>query len=131
MTMAAQRGHVQVVRLLIKYGAKVDALTPNSMAPLHAAVTSFNVQQQPELVHMLLNAGANVNAPCAVGSPLLGAAANNRLELVRLLIAAGADLDAAAALDSPACCERAEPTAGSSTGWPRPSGTGPNRRRGR
>ena len=79
--LAAQYGHTEIAKLLLEYGADVDAKSPviNNMTPLHLAVwrghKRLHVKPMPELVQeygvyhllpemprFLLEHGADVNA---------------------------------------------------------------------
>ncbi len=71
-------------------GTNVNLTATNSMrvAPLHAAVAA----RQPEIVKVLVQAGADVNQVQQQGwRPLHGAAQNGDEETVKLLLEAGAD----------------------------------------
>jgi len=105
---AARHDHVEVARLLVEAGAKVDAREANGITPLLMAISSDNV----EVAHFLLSRGANVNAQDWYGRTPLWEAVNVRnlyvhnstfrngidrapvLGLIEALIAAGADVNA-------------------------------------
>lgn len=83
-------GRDAVARRLILAGADVQAFSTNAVGnqPLHAAIAG---EQALELVHALLEAGADVNAVAAGGvTPLHLAAAYGHDELVAVLRAHGA-----------------------------------------
>ena len=85
-----------LVETLIAQGADVKARSRNGMhnTPLHAAAAGRN----RDAVRVLLEHGAEVNAPQEGGWTALHAAAQNGdAEMVRLLIAAGADVKMRAA----------------------------------
>jgi ankyrin repeat protein len=89
-------GHAATAGLLIERGADIEAVSRNRMTvrPLHSAVAG----RDPESVRVLLDAGADVNAPSHAGfTPLLDAAQNGDREIVEMLLADGAD--ASASLD--------------------------------
>lgn len=79
-----------VVKLLLKSGAKMDLHTDGEDAPLAAAIKAGNL----EIVINLLNAGSDVNMNFgSFGSPLVAACKEGSLEMAKLLIEAGADLN--------------------------------------
>jgi len=95
--LAAFMGHRQAAEALLEMGADLSALSKNQMAnqPLHAALAG---KTDRELVQMLLERGADVNARGASGvTPLHLAASRGDGVLCDLLIHNGAD--AAAKMD--------------------------------
>jgi len=83
-------GRDLVVQLLIELGADINQKSANNLgvAPLHSAVAGNHL----EIVKMLLNAGAYVNARQNGGfTPLHSAAQNNNAEMINLLLEFGAD----------------------------------------
>ncbi|MBI1927365.1 ankyrin repeat domain-containing protein [Candidatus Poribacteria bacterium] len=87
-------GHNKYVSLFINAGANVNlpmpsgAQTPAGHTALHQAADSNN----PEAVHLLIQAGADVNQPNQSGeTPLHIAAAQSNQEIVEVMIAAGAN----------------------------------------
>lgn len=56
MHEAASVGQVEKLQLLVDSGASVNAATVDNMTPLHDAC----IQDHPECVRVLLNAGAQV-----------------------------------------------------------------------
>lgn len=94
--LAAFFGHPELARYLLDREAPVDARSTNAMknTALHAAAAGAKI----ELVKLLLEAGANVNATQEGGWTALHAAAQSgNREMVELLVAAGADLKLRAA----------------------------------
>jgi uncharacterized protein len=92
--LAAHFGHTNTVRWLLGAGADVHALSRNNLAnqPLHAAAAG---QAPVELLTLLLDAGADVNATQRGGfTPIQATAQNGDLEATQLLLARGADIHA-------------------------------------
>ena len=95
--LAAFFGQPEAARLLITQGAEVDALSTNSTAntPLCAALAGTG---NADIVVLLLDAGADVNARASHGvTPLHLAASRGVDSLIRTLITRGAN--AAARMD--------------------------------
>lgn len=89
--LAAAFGTPEVVQLLLEKGASVDAVSQNAQKnqPLHAVVA---LSRNPQIVQMLLAAGADPNARQTAGfTAIYSAAAANRRDLVHILIAHDAD----------------------------------------
>jgi ankyrin repeat protein len=83
-------GHKEVAQALLNQGAEVNAVTENAMKnqPLHAAAAG----RRADIVALLLERGANVNAKQHGGWTALHAAAQNGdLEMIQTLLANGAD----------------------------------------
>ncbi|XP_065901976.1 CARD- and ANK-domain containing inflammasome adapter protein-like isoform X2 [Dysidea avara] len=88
---AANRGHAEVVELLIRLGADVSAVEKNQSSPLHIAASYGHV----EVVELLIRLGADVSAVDKnQHTPLHIAAFNGRIEVVELLIRLGANVSA-------------------------------------
>jgi ankyrin repeat protein len=88
--LAAHYGHADVVSLLLHNNAPVDLRSANQMAntALHAALAG----RRANVVPVLLDAGADVNARQHGGwTALHAAAANGDRALVELLLSRGAD----------------------------------------
>ena len=75
--VAAENGHLEIVRLLLESGANV-----NSRCPLSRAARCGDI----EIVEELLKAGANVNDEYYIMSPLGSAASYGHLEIMKLLL---------------------------------------------
>jgi len=88
---AARKGHVEIIKLLIRYKARVNARDPKRSTALHFAA-QFNHAQA---ITLLLKAGGKPNAIDKFGStPMMGAAKNGHLEAVEALLENGADINA-------------------------------------
>jgi uncharacterized protein len=90
LALSAYFGQPQTARLLLAAGADLHAVSENDNrnTPLHAAVAG----KQQELVELLIEAGADVNAQDGRGwTPLNLAAHEGSVGLVSTLLAAGAD----------------------------------------
>ncbi len=98
---AAEAGHAELVRLLLRKGALVDARQPgttriNAGTALQLAAARGDV----DMVEMLLAAGADVDAPPAPHggrTALQAAAEGGHLTVLQLLLGADADVNAAPA----------------------------------
>ena len=89
LNFAAQKGHWQIVQLLLEAGTR----TRDGRTPLHIAAANGN----SEVVKLLLEAGAAPNG-CEHEfgrTALHWAAENGRLRIVKLLLEAGADKEVA------------------------------------
>jgi ankyrin repeat protein len=90
LALAAYFGHPAIVKFLLDEGADVNQVAENPIriAPIHAAVSNKDL----ETVRLLIENGADVNAPQQKGfTPLHGAAGNGSVEIMDLLLAHGAD----------------------------------------
>ena len=93
--LAAFFGHPAIVAALLSAGANITERSNNTMSnmPLHAGVVSRNL----ELIKLLVECGAPVNARQHGGwTPLHAAAQNGDVEIARLFIEHGADVNARA-----------------------------------
>jgi len=87
---AAFFGKPEAAKMLLEYGAAVDAYTRNPFAnqPLHAAAAGRHI----EVCRVLIAAGADVNATQHGGfTPLHEAAQHGDVEMVELFLSAEAD----------------------------------------
>ncbi len=90
--LAAHFGSLAVIRTLLSNGASHRAVSDisNGNQPLQAAAAG----RQGDAAGLLLEVGADVDAPSEVGfTALLSAAANGDVELTRILLEAGAKVD--------------------------------------
>jgi hypothetical protein len=85
-----RRADVEGVRETIRRMSNLNTISANGMSPLMQATTAAN----PEIVRILLNAGASVECANPVGRTALSIAAQNGLpEVCEMLIEAGASLE--------------------------------------
>lgn len=85
---AASANRVEVIRMLVEAGARLDAQDETGMTPLHAAA----FWGRRDAAGALLEAGADLHARDHFGdTPLHAAAIRNRPGLVEYLIQQGAD----------------------------------------
>ncbi|KAJ7832151.1 ankyrin repeat-containing domain protein [Mycena olivaceomarginata] len=87
LTLAAEQGHLDIVRLLVKNGANLN-LQGNRGTALSAASGRGHV----EIVHLLLDHGADINLQGEFGTPLEAASSKSRTDIVRFLLKHGADV---------------------------------------
>ena len=81
--------HLNVIKLLIKSGANVNARDRNKKTPLHLA----SDMDQLEIVSLLIKSGVNMNARDVNGeTPLHGACYKSQLEVVNCLLKNGANI---------------------------------------
>ena len=90
LTVAARKGHTEIVRLLVDAGADKESRDANRWtALLHAAAGGHT-----EIAGLLLDAGADKDVCNGFGkSALLLATENGRTEISRMLVDGGADTD--------------------------------------
>ena len=85
LMMAALKGDLDGVQLLLEHGAKVNQ---TGWSPLHYAATGLN----PQVVQLLLSRGAELDAGSPNGTtPLMMAAQYGSEDSVKLLLDSGAD----------------------------------------
>jgi ankyrin repeat protein/tRNA A-37 threonylcarbamoyl transferase component Bud32 len=92
LTRAVTTGKKEIVDLLIKRGANVDAMSTKKKTPLMVAVE----KNLPEIVELLLKAEANPNLQDNTGDTAMWYAIfSSRIDIVQMLIAYGANLNLA------------------------------------
>lgn len=92
---ASERGHLNIVKLLLDRGAEVNA--PPSPVAGRTALQAAARGGFGAIVHLLLSLGAQANAPSARYkgiTALQGACLQGNLEIVELLLRSGADVQA-------------------------------------
>lgn len=99
--VACKKGHERVVRLLLDYGAEVNARSEDVYAgrtPLYYTCDSNgNEAQRVIIARMLIDSGADVKiSKGELGTALHGACRNGNLDLATLLIENGANVNAQA-----------------------------------
>ncbi|KAJ3100510.1 hypothetical protein HDU96_010304, partial [Phlyctochytrium bullatum] len=78
----AEKGHVQVLNILLAHGASCEAYDRRGCTALYLAASNGH----SECIHALLNAGANVNARAFDGkTPLMAANDGGHLDAARIL----------------------------------------------
>ena len=86
--------NIEIVELLLKRGAEVDARDEDGKTPLHWAIrTIWNRDLAPQLMRLLLNYGADPAAKNIYGDSSLHMT-RGKVELARLLLDSGADAGA-------------------------------------
>ena len=86
--LAAQHGHIDVIRQLLQAGAGIEAANGNSLTPLGIAT----VHGRAPAMKMLIENGANVKTEiCGYGSLICAAVWHGRKDAVQVLIDAKAD----------------------------------------
>lgn len=93
LTVAAIRGEARRVEALLRWGADPDGAGWLGLTPL--AATMRRCAAAPEVVYILLRAGADIETRSGIGAtPLMLAHQTGRADLVELLLAFGADPEA-------------------------------------
>jgi ankyrin repeat protein len=92
MTLAAEVGNADMLKLLLEAGANADSPNPEGQTALLAVARTGNV----EAAQILLQHGATVDAKEKWGgqTPLMWASARRHPQMMELLIANGADVNA-------------------------------------
>lgn len=91
LMLASERGHQEIVRLLLEAGADVNVRPEGGPTALILAANRGHTR----IVNTLLQNGADVNARNEFGAtPLINAAARGYREIVELLLSHGADTSA-------------------------------------
>ena len=94
--VAAQYQQLEIVRLLVKHGAEVNAVNRGLSTPLHRVM--WNQHQRIELVEFLVEHRANVNAKDGIGNNILNWAFRwdqDAMPILDLLLRNGADVNQA------------------------------------
>jgi len=86
-------GNADIVRILLDSTVAVPTKMDNSEPIISWTFRQTRSKQLPEIIALLLKAGADVNARDTLGQTALFAASSNP-ELIKPLLAAGADLEA-------------------------------------
>jgi ankyrin repeat protein len=100
LTVAAEKGYVEIVELLLKAGAAVNNVKEKINRPLSRS-EELTIQdpliravRYPTIVTMLIGAGANLNATDREGNtPLIKALRVKAIPTVKILIDSGADIN--------------------------------------
>ncbi|XP_022237468.1 serine/threonine-protein phosphatase 6 regulatory ankyrin repeat subunit A-like [Limulus polyphemus] len=88
--LCVERGHVEMVQLLLKWGCSINQYDPTGQTPLHIAASHGRIC----MVDLLLKNRANVKAVTNYGHTALHLAAQQpSLEIVKMLVEAGSDLE--------------------------------------
>jgi ankyrin repeat protein len=91
---AAEKGHTDILSLLLKHGADVNVRDLIGNTPLHQA----SVQGKVGAGRFLLDHGADINTrACSKITPLFAAVRNGHVEFARMLLERGAAMDVSAA----------------------------------
>lgn len=89
---AAANGHLEIVKVLIKAGANIEAKSIYRVTPLHAACSVLNNEA---VIEVLLKARANIEAKTSSGAtPLHIAAAYRCRKNIKMLLLHGANAKA-------------------------------------
>uniref|UniRef100_L2FGK8 Ankyrin repeat domain-containing protein 52 n=1 Tax=Colletotrichum fructicola (strain Nara gc5) TaxID=1213859 RepID=L2FGK8_COLFN len=89
LEIACKKGHREIVRMLLEWGASIDVAGSRGRTPLNAASENGHL----DVVKLLLDKGADITVPNSDGwTPLNTASDNGHLDVVKLLLAKGADI---------------------------------------
>jgi ankyrin repeat protein len=89
--LAANCGHIEVARILLRYNADRNPQNTTGLTPLHLASRAGH----PEVVRLLLEHGVDANTQDSAGKTSLHkASANGYHDVARLLLEHGVDVDA-------------------------------------
>ena len=96
LMIAAHEGNLLSVKLLLEKGADVNLGDEQGWTPLMKSVYNFDMQHgHPDVMQVLIDAGANIEAPIGYGvRPLMLAAGYGETTLVEVLLEAGAEVTA-------------------------------------
>ncbi|XP_043555866.1 ankyrin repeat and SOCS box protein 12-like [Chiloscyllium plagiosum] len=90
LRLAASKGHVSCLEILLRYGAEVDSLDVKAQTPLFTAVSGRHLH----CVRALLRAGANPNGSIYNNcSPVLTAAREGDMDILQALLEYGAEVN--------------------------------------
>ncbi|GCB72330.1 ankyrin repeat and SOCS box protein 12a [Scyliorhinus torazame] len=90
LRLAATRGHLKCLEVLLAHGAEVDSLDVKAQTPLFTAVSGRHL----DCVQALLRAGANPNgSKYNNSSPILIAAREGEVEILKELLEHGAEVN--------------------------------------
>ncbi|GCB68072.1 ankyrin repeat and SOCS box protein 12-like [Scyliorhinus torazame] len=90
LRLAASKGHLNCLEVLLNHGAEVDSLDVKAQTPLFTAVSGRHLQ----CVRSLLRAGANPNGSIYNNcSPVLTAAREGDVDILRALLEYGAEVN--------------------------------------
>jgi ankyrin repeat protein len=87
---ASQEGYVEIIKLLVEFGADVEGCFNDDMTALFNAAGHGNL----DVVKTLVECGANVNKAQKAGTALHNASAYGHAQIVEFLIDRGADIKA-------------------------------------
>ena len=96
LMLAAGNGHFDLVDALLESGADVNATDCRGWTALMKAIYNYDLDQGfPEIVSMLIDAGAEIETRIAYGTrPLMLAAGYGQAGVIEVLLAAGVDVQA-------------------------------------
>ncbi|UKZ85974.1 uncharacterized protein TrAFT101_001813 [Trichoderma asperellum] len=90
LSWAVNRGHIDMVELLLDHGARVNVKDRSDLTALHVAVTG----QHRDIVSVLIDRGARLEIKSEHGdTPLIRAIQANSREIIQILLERGARVD--------------------------------------